>query len=684
MNARYIKQEKAFDFLEKGMKKHPSINGWFQKKILRTIKDNIDAVDVISNKFKLAVKFYDLFIKYNDLDSKDDVKTDNEYYRNFNRLKKFSLIHPQSAGFFPKNLKLVSINPNHSTLISEQFSSLDMYTEQVDYVRNQLIDSDKYSYLFLYIYFRFFHIVTFTHRQLAEIEMDDIIVISEKKAILILYDQLLNTVNISREERFYKILLLDESVSKFLFLLKKTGKLFEKHQQYEEHSQKFRKKRLPRLKINTIETAKRNYYLFTQSPIELTVKGKMIPTVSISLAEIEKLFPGKVPERLMYIERARINNVLTRPKSAKKEQNKSSLSIYDMESLLALLRVKESDNDINTKIDDAIQEIELLKSINISLHNSMIFEYTELLLSLVQKKRIRLSTFKNYMWLLNKHLFMMVEDLSNIKYEEIQKIINRLDRDEYKKSSVIKVRSRIGNFFRFHQRKGIAIPFQTMFYPKSMLLKSEVDVILEEIKKAYLLEKKVKRIGKNHEYQILQRQTIFLIVFYTGLRRNEIRTRLCKDIYLYDTTVYVDVNSKGLRKLGLRLKTKNSKRRVEAIIENESHRNIIKTFISLRNYSEKLTEFLFLEQSKNGQLLNKAVNQSVIDGISLIIKKTTRRYCTFHSLRHSFASYRFKELLKKQNNFPYAVLELSIMLGHETPDVTLSSYIHADLMELVD
>jgi hypothetical protein len=40
--------------------------------------------------------------------------------------------------------------------------------------------------------------------------------------------------------------------------------------------------------------------------------------------------------------------------------------------------------------------------------------------------------------------------------------------------------------------------------------------------------------------------------------------------------------------------------------------------------------------------------------------------------------------LKKQNNFPYAVLELSIMLGHETPDVTLSSYIHADLMELVD
>ena len=60
----------------------------------------------------------------------------------------------------------------------------------------------------------------------------------------------------------------------------------------------------------------------------------------------------------------------------------------------------------------------------------------------------------------------------------------------------------------------------------------------------------------------------------------------------------------------------------------------------------------------------------------------TSRYCTFHSLRHSFATYQLKELLKNKLDYPYAILQLSMMMGHETPEITISNYIHFDFLRL--
>ena len=64
------------------------------------------------------------------------------------------------------------------------------------------------------------------------------------------------------------------------------------------------------------------------------------------------------------------------------------------------------------------------------------------------------------------------------------------------------------------------------------------------------------------------------------------------------------------------------------------------------------------------------------------IKNITSRYCTFHSLRHSFATYQLKELLKNKLDYPYAILQLSMIMGHETPEITISNYIHFDFLRL--
>lgn len=84
---------------------------------------------------------------------------------------------------------------------------------------------------------------------------------------------------------------------------------------------------------------------------------------------------------------------------------------------------------------------------------------------------------------------------------------------------------------------------------------------------------------------------------------------------------------------------------------------------------------------------NLTISKSLIDdteiiNITNVIKKITGRYCTFHSLRHSFATYKLEEILKHYMNNPYALIELSMMMGHETPKTTLNSYVHHDLIEL--
>jgi integrase len=167
-----------------------------------------------------------------------------------------------------------------------------------------------------------------------------------------------------------------------------------------------------------------------------------------------------------------------------------------------------------------------------------------------------------------------------------------------------------------------------------------------------------------------------LLGFYCGVRLKEVSTLLLKDIYLYGNSLHLDINSKGIKKTGFKLKTISSKRRIDVAIENPQHLKIITEFLEMRSKLDKKSNFLFLELSEYNGFLNKSINVSSFEYINEIIQSVTKRYCTYHSLRHSFATYQCQRFFPKGSSYPYELLELSDKIGHRTPDTTVQSYVH--------
>ena len=80
-------------------KKHKTFEKNFIVRLIKIIEKNKDSMTIVNNKFKFDTIFFSNFIK--DIDKNKD---DNYYYKNFNRLKKFNIIH-KSSSYFPKNKK---------------------------------------------------------------------------------------------------------------------------------------------------------------------------------------------------------------------------------------------------------------------------------------------------------------------------------------------------------------------------------------------------------------------------------------------------------------------------------------------------------------------------------------------------------------------------------------------------
>ena len=217
-NNEEIKSAVFIEFKNK-LKNKVFIDSEFKKVLISTIEKNFEEIEVVAKKIKFNTKFYTIFIKYNNLDKINDVKKDNLYYKCFLQLKKHNLIHKSSSGFFPKNLKLVSINPNPKSFLLSDFTILDKFVEFKNELTSELV-SNKNIIQNVYTYLRFLHNPVFSFRQLAKIEFDDIICINENKAVLIIYENLFNIDTSSKYDMSYKIYIFDEEISRILYKIK--------------------------------------------------------------------------------------------------------------------------------------------------------------------------------------------------------------------------------------------------------------------------------------------------------------------------------------------------------------------------------------------------------------------------------------------------------------------------------
>ena len=669
-----------FKKFSNSLKKNKKFSPTFSVTLNKYILENLDSIEIRSDQFIFKKSFYQMFLEKVNIDI-DNTKTENLYYKNFKRLKRFSLIHKTSSDY-PKSKSFISINPNDMCLVGDDFDKMDIFCISRKYVIGKMQEEDM---RYLYIYLRFFHIDPMLQAVLSKLTWNEVFAI-DKIGRVILYT--MKKTFISEESSVYRLIMLDETASAHIINMRrnkdvKTEKIFDDIIEYEKFVKKFQSEHLAGLKINSIKNLNKSYYIFNSSPLETTLNFRTLQTVELTLKEIDTMFPGTVPPHLMGKEEQRIFETFNKRKDMVYEEVDFSLhtDLLDLESLVGVLHHKGK----LTKaiIDEAILELETYKQLHDAIHAQLIYDYIIHLLIRLKSQgvgKIKHKTFQNNVWILNNYIFRAIENLEEIRDYEISHITLRLDNLKLnsQKTSIGILR----RFFKYHElNSNFKIDVDIVYYPKSMIFDFEIDEILLEIEKRYKQKNTLYKISKIHRYSILVQQMIILFGYYFGLRRNEIRTRRKKDFILHPTVSYVDVNSLGFKKIpGLSLKTSSAKRRVMAVITNINHLEIIDKFMK---YCIKFDDeaLLFHATTKDNRIASSVMEESVFNKLNEIIKDVTQRYCTLHSLRHSFATNIMMGIVEKNLKKPYEFFDkLSIPIGHSLPEASTNSYVHWNLI----
>ncbi|MGB5791633.1 MAG: hypothetical protein WBG68_02100, partial [Poseidonibacter sp.] len=90
----------------------------------------------------------------------------------------------------------------------------------------------------------------------------------------------------------------------------------------------------------------------------------------------------------------------------------------------------------------------------------------------------------------------------------------------------------IRRFFKYYKRKFKSDILLTFSYPKSLILDFKIELILMKIEETYIAENNVIRLGIKSQYDILQHQVMLLLGFYSGMRKNELRSRFYEDFII--------------------------------------------------------------------------------------------------------------------------------------------------------
>jgi len=672
--------------LEIGMKKHSSIDAAFRKELLSFISTNSENMKIVGNKLKLNIAFFDLFTKK--LDKNNQVKSydENKYYKNFARLKKFNLVHQRSASSFAKSLTLKSINPNHTSLLVDDFEKIDIFASSKQFVLDLIKKNDQSSLSYLYVYLRLFAMQPMPQTLLGVLEGQNIISLAPN--LCIHYIELQE--NLLKKNEAYKLYIYDTEISYYAhYLSQAQGLIFKNIEDYEKFFLEFKHGNFGKTHLKKLAYTARNHSVFTTSPLFATIYGGMAQCVKLTISELDKLFPNKIDSRLLEKEHEYIKTVFSKQRAEEDEEDTLSIdldhedsisgfSIHEIDSLMLFMR--ETSNVTNIKLLTAIKrEILLYKKLDNSMHADMFLNYVSYLLKLHELKKLRASTVRGYIWTLNKHLLKNIVRLDDIQPQELDSMHQKLNSGRYKLASIRGITKILNRFFKYHEKQGILFNSIALTYPKSLVFHDEFISILQVLHED--AKTKSARLGKHDKLMLLQKQVMIILAYYTGMRKNELRTRLLADLYIFEHELYVDVNNKGLRKQKLKLKRPSSKRRIRFEVDQESMQ-IIKEWYQLRLQLQKRSNYLFLKRSSTGTFLNDVIEEAVFDEFNLIIKNVTQRYCTFHSLRHSYCTKQFEKFIDGSKQ-PYELLEHSIQMGHETPEVTIGSYFHADLLRVL-
>jgi len=449
---------------------------------------------------------------------------------------------------------------------------------------------------------------------------------------------------------------------------------------------------------------------------------KKIKFIALSVLELDYLYPGSVPSHLVEIEQ----NNLTIVRDSKINLDEYEFDVreegdfdYD-EDIAPLYKFKYekkkydlmSFNNVTIKpkyIKIVLEQLVAKYETTQDQSLVMILKYVIHLFQRVLNQeegyiQISFKTATGYIGSLRKHLFNNYTDLENLEWSQLALYLSFL-RDsrhtglENGVVAYVQTEELIKRFLAFSNKETGSLYVIAHHMQRSLVFREEVDLILEEIDKKYTALP-IKRASQNIPFFKLQDQVFILLLYYAGLRKNELRTRRLQDIYedtinLYDISISencftIDVNEEAMKsdKTVKKLKTKNAKRKVTFYVNNPLHADMVKRFIK-QSQKQKGTS-LFKNRKFSVTTNAKSIDREILGGIleekhldylNDIIKDVTKRPCSLHTLRHSYVTNSIG-YISEHFSFNTALMSLSVEIGHASIGTSFLNYGHLDLMIL--
>lgn len=608
-----------------------------------------------------------------------------------------------SSMLYPKNLKFLSANP-----LSDAFLHVDLgvYDDVVGY-RDKVIenlmscDPDSENFLLeLMLYLRNFHLEQIPKRYFKYLWHRNYYKLGDMGAFIFAMERL-------EDYQPIEIFMLDEKISPVFDRIynesNPTGYdcFFPKNPDvYDSAIRQELQRNLPGVAVSQIKRSIRFEYQWHNTPLALTLRlSKSHPRLSV--LEIKKIYPDfDVPE-LLEIERRNIDTYRKLDTRSEEEEDEPPLHtrlLENLETYDALKRV------VNVPLDSKEFSKYLKKWQKfLARHKEKedkggvlykIMDFTEILLDKADPgqsvKPIKPKTLKEYLRISFQYAFRYIVAEGAINEEAIKSIEEGIVYNDSLTLVTQRKYKRVVNIFlrRETDYKSLKEIETVVNIRRSVVFKEELDKIIERLVKE--ASQNIKRKTDNQFLKSHKNAVFVLLLYYSGCRKNELRSRLVRDIvHIPEKDFTIDVNKDGLKRLkrtegdkGQSLKSSAARRRVRFQISDDKHLEIIKRYLSI--VEKKGYLFLFPEYNPktNRHYKKRAVKEGSLNRLGKVLQEVTRRYTPLHSLRHSYATNQLEYICESKSHRLEDLFEITNKIGHGDPSVTINHYMHIDLLRL--
>ena len=611
----------------------------------------------------------------------------------------------RSSVLYPKNIKFLSANPLANCFVHSDFSLYDSVLEYRDELIYSLQSQEIYSEAFVlsvWVYLRIFHLDQIPKRYFKYLCKENYYALDGKRLFIFPIEKV-------EEYQPIETYTLDEHMSAAFDriygdgVITKIDCLFsEKLEEYDIEMQKTLHKKFSEVSFSQMRKLVQLEYQLHHTPLSLTLMlSKKHPKISV--LEIKKMYPAFDAPRLIEIER---NNIATYRKldisiddldeeeTPLQKQLFENLEIYDYLKRIVNVPLGAKEftkylKEWKAFIDKHVEKEEgfLLK----------ILEFSRILLykadPSISSKPIKPKTLKEYLRISFQYAFKYIVAEGDINEEVIKSIEEGIIYNDSLTLVTQRKYKRIINVFLKNMTdfKSLRHIESVIHIRRSVVFKDELDELIDR-----LIEKDKGDIQKltDKNFVITYKNAVFsILLYYSGCRKNELRSRLVKDIVAIPQKDFlIDINKKGINKLkkvegdkdqSLKSFSAN-KRRVRFTVSDKRHLDIIKRYLSITEKNGY--RFLFPQHNRKTQKIYKykVISEGSLNHISEILQEITQRYTPLHSLRHSYATNQLKYIYESNQYRVEDIFEISNQIGHNDPSVTMNYYMHIDLLRLTN